>query len=124
MRHLQPVFWAKGTFLAPQHLQIQDRYIENLLQFQLESVTNYLWGFAKLEIDREKLKNGEFCISELRGIFPDGLLFDIPDADDPVTPRVIKVPVPAVPLTFRWLLAGAALAVLAAFFTLYALFTW
>ena len=90
MRHLQPVFWAKGTFLAPQHLQIQDRYIENLLQFQLESVTNYLWGFAKLEIDREKLKNGEFCISELRGIFPDGLLFDIPDADDPVTSRAIK----------------------------------
>ncbi|PYP91733.1 MAG: type VI secretion system baseplate subunit TssK [Candidatus Angelobacter sp. Gp1-AA117] len=90
MRHLQPVYWAKGTFLAPQHLQIQDRYIENLLHFQMDAVTEYLWGFAKLEIDREKLRNGEFCVVEARGILPDGLLFDIPEADDPVPSRTIK----------------------------------
>lgn len=89
MRYLQPVHWAKGTSLMPQHLQVQDRYLESLLQFQLESLANYLWGFAKLEIDQEKLAKGEFCITRVRGIFPDGLLFDVPDSDPAVSSRAI-----------------------------------
>ena len=27
MRQLEPVIWTKGTFLNPQHLQIQDRFL-------------------------------------------------------------------------------------------------
>ena len=30
MKRLQPVVWQKGTLLTPQHLQIQDRFIESL----------------------------------------------------------------------------------------------
>ena len=33
MKRLQQVIWTKGTFLTPQHLQIQDRFLENLLQY-------------------------------------------------------------------------------------------
>jgi type VI secretion system protein ImpJ len=36
MRNLQPVIWAKGTFLTPQHLQTQDRLLEDLLRFRFE----------------------------------------------------------------------------------------
>ena len=32
-------------------------------------------------IDQEKLATGHFAISRASGIFPDGLLFEIPDAD-------------------------------------------
>ncbi len=39
MKRLEPVIWAKGTFLTPQHLQIQDRFLENTLQFHLDSLT-------------------------------------------------------------------------------------
>jgi type VI secretion system protein ImpJ len=35
MKRLQQVIWTKGTFLTPQHLQIQDRFLENKHQFQL-----------------------------------------------------------------------------------------
>ena len=38
MKRLQPVIWTKGTFLTPQHLQLQDRFLEDTLQFRLEAL--------------------------------------------------------------------------------------
>ena len=81
MKRLQPVIWTKGTFLTPQHLQVQDRFLEDALQFRLEALKFCAWGFSELVIDQQKLATGDFAISRASGIFPDGLLFDIPDAD-------------------------------------------
>jgi len=83
MRRLEPVIWTKGTFLQPQHLQIQDRFLEDVLRFQLDALVFRPWGFRRLQIDQENLAAGSFAISAASGIFPDGLLFDIP-ASDPV----------------------------------------
>jgi len=83
MKQLQPVIWSKGTFLTPQHLQTQDRYIEDTLQFRLQTLRFCPWGFKELVINRELLAEGQFVVSRASGIFPDGLLFDIPDADAP-----------------------------------------
>jgi len=84
---LQPVIWSKGTFLTPQHLQIQDRFIENTLRFQLEALNFRPWGFQDLQIDHDALSAGVFSISRATGIFADGLLFDIPDADPGPPPK-------------------------------------
>jgi type VI secretion system protein ImpJ len=81
MKRLQPVIWTKGTFLTPQHLQAQDRFLEDTLQFRLQALRFCAWGFSELVIDQEKLATGHFAISRASGIFPDGLLFEIPDAD-------------------------------------------
>jgi type VI secretion system protein ImpJ len=81
MKRLQPVIWSKGTFLTPQHLQVQDRFLEETLQFRLHALKYCAWGFSELVIDQEKLATGDFAIPRASGIFPDGLLFDIPDAD-------------------------------------------
>jgi type VI secretion system protein ImpJ len=81
MKQLRPVIWNKGTFLTPQHLQVQDRFLEDALQFRLEALKFCAWGFSELVIDQQKLATGQFAISRASGIFPDGLLFDIPDAD-------------------------------------------
>ena len=81
MRQLQPVLWTKGTLLSPQHLQAQDRFLEDTLQFWLESLAFAPWGFRELRIDREALAGGLLIASAASGIFPDGLLFEIPDAD-------------------------------------------
>ena len=75
MRQLRPVIWAKGTFLTPQHLQAQDRFIESALQFRLEALNFRPWGFADLRIRHEALSEGSFAISRATGIFPDGLPF-------------------------------------------------
>jgi type VI secretion system protein ImpJ len=87
MKRLQPVIWTKGTFLSPQHLQLQDRFLENLLQFHLESLAFRPWGFVSLQISQETLAAGSFGISSASGILPDGLLFDIPGSDDAPPPR-------------------------------------
>jgi len=83
MKQLQPVIWTKGTFLTPQHLQVQDRFIEDTLNFRLQALKFCAWGFSELTVNQEALAEGQFAVSRATGIFPDGLIFDIPDADPP-----------------------------------------
>src|SRR5919199_639718 len=72
MRQMQPVLWTKGVLLSPQHLQTQDRFLEDLIQFQLSALTYCPWGFHRLVIDREALAGGNFAIASAAGLFPDG----------------------------------------------------
>lgn len=90
MRQMQPVLWTKGVLLSPQHFQTQDRFLEDLLEFQLSSLVFSPWGFSRLEIDREALAGGSVAIAAAAGIFPDGLLFDMPHADPTPSPRQLE----------------------------------
>lgn len=81
MKQLRPVLWTKGTFLTPQHLQVQDRFLEDTLNFRLQALKFCPWGFLELAINQELLTDGQFGLTRAAGIFPDGLMFDIPDAD-------------------------------------------
>jgi len=89
MKRLEPVIWAKGTFLTPQHLQIQDRFLENTLQFRLDALSFRPWGFRQLQVNQELLPAGTFAISGASGILPDGLLFDIPNSDPAPAPKPV-----------------------------------
>ena len=86
---LERVVWAKGTRLNPQHLQIQDRYLEEAMRFQLSALSFRPWGFERLLVDRDALAGGIFSITAASGIMSDGLLFDIPGADAPPQQRPI-----------------------------------
>ena len=86
---LEPVIWAKGTVLNPQHLQIQDRFLVDSLQFQLQALNFRPWGFQRLRIDQQALTAGTVTISEAVGILADGLLFDIPESDGAPSARPI-----------------------------------
>ncbi len=90
MRQLQPVLWTKGVLLNPQHLQTQDRFLEDLIEFQLSNLSVYPWGFSRLDLDREALAGGTVAVSSAAGILPDGLLFDMPMADPPPAPRPLE----------------------------------
>lgn len=89
MRQMQPVLWTKGVLLTPQHLQVQDRFLADQLDFRLSVVAPWRWGFAQLELDREALAGGAVALGRATGIFPDGLLFDIPESDASPPPRPI-----------------------------------
>lgn len=78
MKHLQPVIWAKGTFLSPQHLQAQDRYLEDTLLFRVNSLAFRPYGFTQLGINRQALSAGLLSLAEAAGILPDGLCFEMP----------------------------------------------
>jgi len=84
---LEPVIWAKGTVLNPQHLQIQDRFLADSLQFHLQALNFRPWGFQRLSMDPQALATGTFKLTEASGILADGLLFDIPSSDPPPPPR-------------------------------------
>jgi type VI secretion system protein ImpJ len=86
---LEPVIWGKGTILTPQHLQIQDRFLTDSLQFQLRALNFRPWGFRSLRIDLQSLAAGSFALSEASGIMADGLLFNIPGSDSAPPPRSI-----------------------------------
>lgn len=86
---LEPVIWAKGTVLNPQHLQIQDRFLIDSLQFQLRALNFRPVGFQRLRLDEQALAAGTVAVSEATGIMADGLLFDIPGSDPAPPPRDI-----------------------------------
>lgn len=88
MRQMQGILWTKGTLLTPQHLQVQDRFLEDLLEFRASSLSFRPWGFRSLELDREALEEGGILgISSASGILPDGLPFDIPGGEPAPSPR-------------------------------------
>src|SRR5580765_7676151 len=89
MRRLEPVIWTKGTFLNPQYLQVQDRFLEDLLHFQVSALEFRPWGFSTLRMDQEALAAGNLSITDATGLFTDGLLFDLPGSDVTPPPREI-----------------------------------
>jgi hypothetical protein len=90
MRQMQKVLWTRGVLLTPQHLQLQDRFLEDTLAFRLSSLALYPWGFSRIEVDREALAGGVFVLSAASGLFPDGLAFDFPVADTTPPPKPLE----------------------------------
>lgn len=90
MRQMQKVLWTRGTLLTPQHLQAQDRFLEDWVGFQLAALTFFPWGFARLGVDAEALEAGTVALTDAAGLFPDGLPFDLPGAGPLPPPRALK----------------------------------
>jgi type VI secretion system protein ImpJ len=71
-------------FLRVQHFQQADRWTERLVRSVVRSLSPYPWGLMEIGIDRSALAIGQFALSNLRGLLPDGTPFDAPeDADLP-----------------------------------------
>ena len=82
-------------FLTPQHFQAHDNYIEDSLQFRFAASEFANWGVTEQAIDEEVLANGQFTLTRLRAILPDGALIDCPDADTLPASRPVKPFFPA-----------------------------
>jgi type VI secretion system protein ImpJ len=68
---------------------MQDVFLESSLHFRLNALQFRPWGFHALQIDREALAAGTFLLASASGIFPDGLLFDIPRSDSAPPPKLL-----------------------------------
>jgi type VI secretion system protein ImpJ len=90
MKQLQPVLWSKGTFLTPQHLQVQDKFLEDSMSFRVQALRACAWGFNELVLDEELLAEGQLAITRASGIFPDGLLFEFPGPDQPPPSKALQ----------------------------------
>lgn len=69
------VVWSEGIFIAPQHFQQFERYIESGLRQLALSREGYFWGFSSLVLDTSGLKYGVIKVREAEGVFPDGSVF-------------------------------------------------
>ena len=73
--------------LDPHHFQQWGRYYESILSGRIRTVAQHDWGLFSLEIDEERLANGELVLIRCSGVMPDGLLFDLPEHDALPPPR-------------------------------------
>lgn len=87
MRLLTRPVWSEGMYLGPHHFQAQGRYFEDALNFVTDSLWRDPFGFAGLEIDQDALRGGTLCLTHARGLFEDGLAFDLPAHDQGPPPR-------------------------------------
>ena len=81
MKLLSKIVWSEGMYLAPQHFQAQNRFFEDSLHFATSSLWSETYGFAACEVDPDALQNGILSLNHARGIFQDGLAFDMPECD-------------------------------------------
>ena len=81
MSQYRKIVWNEGMLLTPHHFQQWDNYHEELLNSRIRSVLPFEYGVLDLQINREAIANGNFQIINFRGVMPDGLMINVPDAE-------------------------------------------
>ncbi len=81
MKYLSRVVWSEGMYLGPHHFQAQSRYFEDSIRFAVSSLWYQSYGVISGELDEEALRNGTLSLLHARGVFPDGLAFQMPECD-------------------------------------------
>ena len=89
MRSLSRVVWSEGMYLGPHHFQVQSRYFEDSTQFAASSLWFAPYGVAGCQLDADALQNGTLSVLHARGIFSDGLAFEMPECDSLPPARAI-----------------------------------
>jgi type VI secretion system protein ImpJ len=89
MKLLSRVVWSEGMYLGPHHFQVQGRYFEDSIQFATSSLWFSAYGLAGVDLDANALENGTVSLIHARGVFPDGLPFNMPESDALPPPRAI-----------------------------------
>lgn len=87
MKFLSRVVWSEGMYLSPHHFQVQSRYFEDSIRFATSSLWFESFGLVGCGLDAEALRNGTVSLIHARGVFPDGLAFNMPECDPLPPPR-------------------------------------
>jgi type VI secretion system protein ImpJ len=82
-------------YLGPHHFQVQSRYFEDSTKFATSSLWFAPYGVAGCELDADALQNGTLSVLHARGIFSDGLAFEMPECDPLPPTRAIADLFPA-----------------------------
>lgn len=92
-------------YLGPHHFQAQSRYFEDTIHFSADSLWFSPFGFLGVELNAEALRNGTLLITHARGVFEDGLSFDMPASDPLPDARQIEAIFPPTSATLLAYLA-------------------
>jgi type VI secretion system protein ImpJ len=89
MKHLSKVVWHEGMYLGPHHFQVQSQTFEDLVHFSTSSLWFAPYGVINCKLEANALQNGILSLVHARGLFPDGMAFQMPDAD--ALPPVLNI---------------------------------
>jgi type VI secretion system protein ImpJ len=90
MTLLSKVVWSEGMYLAPHHFQAQNRYFEDSVHFATANLWNAAYGLTSYQMNAKAIANGTVALLHARGLFSDGLPFDMPECDPLPEPRNIS----------------------------------
>ena len=77
-------------YLGPHHFQAQSRYFEDAIHFSADALWFSPFGLLGYDLNAEALRNGTLVLSHARGVFEDGLPFDMPSSDPLPEPRQVE----------------------------------
>lgn len=83
------VSWSEGLFLSPQMFQQQERYLEQQAHRRCEPLGPWFWGFQSLAVETSALASGRLELAHARGVWPDGMAFDVPSLAMP--PAALRI---------------------------------
>ncbi len=89
MKLLSSVVWSEGMYLGPHHFQVQNRYFQDAMRLTVESLWGNAFGFTDVVLDSDALRSGTVAVRHARGVFPEGLPFDMPECDPLPEPRAV-----------------------------------
>ncbi|MDI1242779.1 MAG: type VI secretion system baseplate subunit TssK [bacterium] len=81
MSKYRKIVWNEGMLLTPHHFQQFDNYHEELLNSRVQSIMQHEYGVIELRFSAESIANGNFQVTTCRGVLPDGLFINVPDAE-------------------------------------------
>ncbi len=84
------VVWSEGMHLAQHHFQAQANYLESSRAFAFSSLFFRPYGFLRLHLDHEAIREGTVSLLEAWGVMPDGLTFEFPQGDPLPSPRAAE----------------------------------
>lgn len=85
------ILWHEGMLLSPHHFQQFELRFNHLLSNQKFAVAPYAWGIIRMSIDRTKIQDGVFSISELEAYLPDGTFVQYSSSDHRLKPLEIDL---------------------------------
>lgn len=74
-----PIFWYQGLPLQPQHLQLESRFHQVMLQRLTQLLHNEPWGVISITIREAALAEKRLVIGQGEFLFPDGSLCHFPN---------------------------------------------
>jgi len=77
-------------YLGPHHFQAQSRYFEDAVHFAADTLWFSPFGLLGYQLNAEALRNGTLLLTHARGLFEDGLPFDMPSSDPLPEPRQVE----------------------------------
>ncbi|MDR2732524.1 MAG: type VI secretion system baseplate subunit TssK, partial [Fibromonadaceae bacterium] len=69
------VAWKEGMALSQQHLQQSDKFILGHIRNVSGLPRGMHFGFSKLLLEEDLIKDGQFAFKECEAVFPSGLSF-------------------------------------------------